>query len=498
VPIVLFLTSLRVPPEVDVDPGNGFLVLRSMQRGAAFNRLLLPDPADITRNVQEVLAWWTPGQYLVPGLFESLGFRIGTAICLTVLIATLGGLVGWMRVATRIGAPSRVTNQFLLALATVYFVPHGFRVYNGGEVLLFGCTPWAFLALLYALQCGPVLAFGLTLLVGAVLFFVKLSGLVVLAAVVVGLTTVEVASTKRLAPSVMAMWLASITLALLVWRFWLSRGASPLTSPPAPYYPNFNPIAFSIAAAGFSGVSALMMTASLASRPLPPALPSNAVPVFAMLAVLAAVWTGRRLLQTAHRRWTITLGMMILSYTTVLAGLYLAGSDVSFEERHLRFAGILFFLLFLLAASTRTSVARYSGPLVAGLFAVYGAFSYAKGIPRILRERITDASTGLSVRVASPAVLDYLRSRRLDDTTREGPVVVVPVQVAVNLPGFRVIPYHLLDKARWNGRVERIYVVPRDDTLTSARADTVLSAFPSYDRRSWGEVRFGKFVVFSQ
>ena len=496
--LVLFVTSLRIPPEVNVDSGNGFLVLRSMQRGAGFNTVLLPDSLDITRSVRQFLAWWSPGQYLLPGLFESLGLRIGPAICLTVLIGTACGLAGWARVATRIGAPSPVTNQFVLALATVHFVPHGFRVYTGGEVLLFGCAPWALLALLYALRCRPWVAFGLTLLVGALLFFVKLTGLVVLAAVVIGLTGVEIASTRRLTWSVVAMWLAAIAIALLVRHYWLARGATPLTAVAPADYPNFNPLAFSIAAAAFSGVSALMMVASLASRPLPPVLPNIAVPVFATIGVCVMVWIAWRLWQSPHRRWMITCGAIALSYTALIAGLYLAGSDVSFEERHLRFAGILVFLLFLLAASTRTSLARYSGPLVAGLFGLYGAVSYAKGVPRILREHVYDRSTGLTVRITSPAALDYLRERQLAEATDSSPVVVVPIQLAVNLPGVRVIPYHLLETTRWNGRVDKIYVIPREDTLTSARRDSLLSAFVSYDRRSWRELRFGKFVVFSQ
>jgi hypothetical protein len=161
---------------------------------------------------------------------------------------------------------------------------------------------------------------------------------------------------------------------------------------------------------------------------------------------------------------------------------------------------VLVFLLFLLAASTRNGVARYVGPIVAGLFGLYGAASYVTGVPRILREHIADPTSGLTVRATSPAALAYIRGREHLDASQEAapPTAVVPVQVVTNLPGFRIIPVHLVESTRWSGRVGKIYVVPRSDALSSARFNNLLSAFANYDRRSWQEIRFGEFVVFSQ
>jgi hypothetical protein len=477
-----------------------------MQRGSAFNVALMPDPLDITRDIGQFQTWWSPGQYLVPGIIESLGVRIGIAISLTILLGTLCSLIGWMRVATTIGAPEQVTNQFVLGLATVHFVQAGFRVYHGGEVLLAACAPWALLAVMYALRVRPLLAFGITVLAGGALFFAKLTGVVVLAAVIIGASVVEIASTRRLRPPVMAAWLAAIVLALLLQHYWLARGATPMTAASVGISPcagvvqtaRYNPFTFSLAAAAFSGVSGLTVVSSLASRPLPPVLPTSTLTPLAILAVCCAVWIWWCLRRSPYRKWMLTFGAVILTYAAILMTLYLRGSEISYEERHLRFAGVLVFLLFLIAAATRKGVTRYAGPIVAGLFGLYGAASYATGVPRILRERISDPTSGLTVRATSPAALAYIRERERVGGSQERPVAVVPVQVAANLRGFRIIPFHVVETTRWNGRVQKIYVVPRSDALSSDRANNLLSAFSAYDRRSWQEIRFGTFMVFSQ
>jgi hypothetical protein len=505
-PLAMFVTSLRVFPEVMSDSGCGFLVLRSMQRGAGFNVALMPDPSDITRDVGEFQTWWSPGQYLIPGFFESLGLKIGVAISVTILLGTVLGLAGWLRVASAIGAPRRVATQLVLALATVHFVQAGFRVYHGGEVLLFAAAPWALLAVLYALQARPLVAFGVTLVAGALLFFAKLTGLVVLAAVVSGASLVDIASHRRLRTSVMAIWIAAIVLGLLVQGFWLSRGATPVTAAAAALSPcagmvatqRYNPIPFSIAAAGFSGVSGLTMVASLASRPLPPVLPHVAVPVLALLAVGLMGWVWWCLRTSAYRHWMFVFGAIILSYTGIVATFYLIGSEIDYDERHLRFAGVLVFLLLLVAAATRTSVARHLGLVAASFFGLYGLASYATGVPRILHEGIGDPMSGVTVRVTSPAAVAYLREQQRSRATQAMPVAVVPVQVATNLRGFRILPFHAVETTRWSGRVDEIYVVPRNDALSSARVDSLLKAFAGYDRGSWRERRFGAFMVFSQ
>src|SRR5262245_26864162 len=73
VPLILFLCSLYIPPKIHADSGVGFLALRSMAEGGAFNSITAPDPVNIATDSVYFVSWWSPGQYLVPGSFIWLG-----------------------------------------------------------------------------------------------------------------------------------------------------------------------------------------------------------------------------------------------------------------------------------------------------------------------------------------------------------------------------------------------------------------------------------------
>ena len=60
----------------------------------------------------------------------------------------------------------------------------------------------------------------------------------------------------------------------------------------------------------------------------------------------------------------VLLLTIILLYAIAVAAMYLRGASISFEERHFRYAGILFFLLLL------TAVDQWRVPLAKGLACV--------------------------------------------------------------------------------------------------------------------------------
>jgi hypothetical protein len=93
VPIILFLVTLYIRPTMVADSGIGFLAFHGMLEGGAFNSFASPDPANIDNDIVTFLTWWSPGQYLVPGIFIWLGCNYGLALSLTSLIATLIGVM---------------------------------------------------------------------------------------------------------------------------------------------------------------------------------------------------------------------------------------------------------------------------------------------------------------------------------------------------------------------------------------------------------------------
>ncbi len=95
VPATFFIIAVFIRPQITFDSAYGFLALRSMLDGGPFNYVISPDPKNIADNIKTLLTWWSPGQYLVPGIFVLLGASYGLAISLSTLIASLLGVLGW-------------------------------------------------------------------------------------------------------------------------------------------------------------------------------------------------------------------------------------------------------------------------------------------------------------------------------------------------------------------------------------------------------------------
>src|SRR6185503_6839639 len=89
------VTDLAIRPSMYSDSGWGFYGWDAMRRGAAFNYGLVPDPADISRDLPVFMTTWSPGQHLLPGMLENLGFSLGVALAIVATVFSVLGLVGW-------------------------------------------------------------------------------------------------------------------------------------------------------------------------------------------------------------------------------------------------------------------------------------------------------------------------------------------------------------------------------------------------------------------
>jgi hypothetical protein len=79
---ILGLLVIITPSAIFPDASWGFHVLRSMQMGGGFNILTKPDQQNIALNSTEFISWWSPGQYLVPYLFQSIIWvKYGAGCC---------------------------------------------------------------------------------------------------------------------------------------------------------------------------------------------------------------------------------------------------------------------------------------------------------------------------------------------------------------------------------------------------------------------------------
>lgn len=139
------VVSFIVPPTIFSDPAWGFLVWKSMSAGAGFNQITIPDITDISKDITRFVAWWSPGQYLVPSLLTSLGLSLGHALAVTSLVFNILCITGFYLLFVRLGF-SRLTSALSCAIivTTALFIIQ-FSTYSGGTILLYGATPWIIL-----------------------------------------------------------------------------------------------------------------------------------------------------------------------------------------------------------------------------------------------------------------------------------------------------------------------------------------------------------------
>jgi hypothetical protein len=498
VPFVWFTVSLCIRPVINWDSGLGFLALRNMLEGGRFNYVAEPDPTNIADTIAAFQTWYSPGQYLAPGIFVWLGADYGVAISLTVLIATLVGVIGWAQVARSFGVSSFVLLLFVIGLVSFRYSTHVFQDYQGGEPLLFAVAPWSLYVLRWAADKPPRICFPVSLLVAAVLFFAKLSGLVVFAATVLAISLLNGLSRRRLTSSMVAIWGASATAALLFLAFWKSRGYVPADAG-LPLALTWQAIWFPLAGAAFSGFSGL----DLSSWLFQPNLFKLAVTSYVAgpIGLLLMIWAWVRLRNTPYRDMAVLLFVVIAFYAAFFAAMYIKQANIGYTERYFRYVGVLFLLMLLVAADRwRVSAAKGIAILLVGVFSFGGVASFAADARDLMRGHYYDPVSGTSQTIVPPAVLEYLRSATTEYKW-QGPIAVLPSPVAaVALPGFRFIVVHpdFLRGRTWAGKADRIFVIAQERMVEDGRADALLRSFFSYDINSWERVRMESTVVFYQ
>lgn len=509
VPIMLFVFSCFIRPAMVFDTAAGFAVFRSMLEGAPFNYGFSPDPSNIANDIETFLSWWSPGQYLVPGAFVWLGADYGLAISLTALIASVTGVLGWIWIARDYDVSYFVLYLFVAGLVMFHYATSPFRLYSGGEVLLFSALPWSLSALVSAAQSRPAVSFAISFMAAALLFFAKLSGLFAFAASVAAISLLDLWKRRQLTSSLLAMWAGSVVVALLIYVFWVARGPTPVSG--GEYTITWPTVLFPIGAAVFSGFSLHELLDWLLLHPSAPILTGigEASYLIGPLGLILLGWTWCQLRETRYRQMATLLLTIIIFYTAAFILMYIrSGTVIPFEERYFRFVGILSFLLLLVAIDQwRAPLAKVIAILVIGAFAMYGVTSYANGARELRQGHHYDPVSGTSMLLVSPDVLEYLRSEMAMHNWQHAIAVVPDPEAGNGLPRFRILfSFHLLDSApiddiarqTWAGRTDKIFVIIDSRMHDPNKVDAVLRTFVDYDFRKWDRKEIDGMLVASQ
>jgi hypothetical protein len=196
---------------------------------------------------------------------------------------------------------------------------------------------------------------------------------------------------------------------------------------------------------------------------------------------------------------TILLLTIILMYSIATSITLYFWGVISFEERHFRYAGILFFLLLL------TAVDQWRVPLAKGLvlavvivLGLYGLRNYATFAYAQMRAGYYDPMSGISQEM-SPAILEYMRSEVIRHNFERPIAAVLSPSAALSLPGFRIILIGWdRQPQKWAGRTEKIFVVLPEEMLSNNEAEAILQSFTDYDFDSWSRMKLGGMIIYTQ
>lgn len=506
--VVLYtLCAAIVGPSMYSDQGIGFLALRTMLQGGPFNEIVMPDPADISRNTGFFVAWWSPGQYMVPGLFRLLGFDIGQSITIVLFLSAAVGLYGLHLLYRRWGFPPLSSALTLFLLAGSRLFSHQFDIYGGGEVLLTAATPW-FVLLLYRLgDMTPARAVVLFLAIAG-MTFLKLSGLVFAVASVGSFVLIDLLSRRPgTLRRLVLTGLPFVAFAVLFQVFWLSRGETPTTVAANVFSPErlLTHAIPAVVACFTSILSAGDFAAALLKRPgyeiletLTPFYLAAAIPV----AVVA--WLAGRRLMLSHPDYARFAAILTAIFFLIMTAVHVRGGEVSVEDRHSRQIGLVLAIGVVHVVMQWPRPLRFAAAGLALVLMVYGGLSFVDK----LRRNMASAKSDLGFRhmVLSQQALDFIRAE-LDTPVKGSALVVIPsAEVALEFKNRRTleIPANFLPP-EWiprrfvlRGHVDHLGVLIQTKLVESGTAAQVLAAFRDYPADKWIRTPLGDNTYFSQ
>lgn len=513
--IVAALTaiSLTAPPFIGYDPAYGWLRWQSWLAGAPFDTVLEPDAADIARDTLARETWWSPGQYLVPGLLTLTGLRLGTAVVIIGALSNLAMLLGWLGVLRAFGLNGRVAVAAVAVMATLRWSTSVYGLYSGGEALLQAVTPWIVLAAVRLPRLSAPAAAGIAFIVVGAAFMAKLNGIIVAAAAFAAVGVTAWTRERRLTAGLIGGAAGALIALAAIYGLWYrGRAQTHVGGGGDPF--NMIRVLFAVTAPWTSALAWQDLLAWLLQRPGAELIASRRVLIglfMAPLAVVLAFVMVRYRAQdepeaepeAALRRFAFLFAGF---FTAAMLLLYALRAPVPLEERHYRPAGMLI-LLCLLVLALRPGVPRAVRTALAALLigmSLYGAASFAA---RAIRAKAAplDPLTWTIQKNADDGALAALRAA----FAREGRDAVfylaAPELTTALPPGARLfveapdlIATQTLAAKRYDGRATGSVYVLVGRALPDDKVWAILGSFAAYDPARWQKTEFGTAVLYRQ
>ena len=495
--------SLLVPPFIDWDSAFGFLAWRGTLLGAA-NSIISPDPANIAHDAVDFLTVWSPGQYLIPGAISLIGVPLGVAMTLTVALALLASLIGWVMVVRAFAPRTSLAILVVALIGSFHYSTHAFSTYHGGEILLQAAAPWLLLTAYRVPEMDAIPA--ALLAAGAVVFafLAKLTGLIVAAAALVAGSLVVLAFGRRITRGMIGGALGGVAALAILYVSFFSRGPTAVSE--TSWSVPFNRIAFASLDPWVAGMS---WSDPLGLIFLPTAngfytYLTCLVPPAVLVIGLVLFWRP----QTTDEK---KLRLFSLWFYAVMAAvfilLFIHGAAIGADERHFRSAGTLLFVCALMSASAARTPrwARGLFVVLCALMAVYGLGSFSYHELSTVKGQFLDRTSWTNQRIFDAAAVDFTREIYAREG-RDALFVLPSYQIAVTLPvDARIIVIDLNWETaskipgRYSGRVPgHVVVLMPNSTSETSKGRALLSAFRDYSSRAWERKTFTEMSVFFQ
>jgi hypothetical protein len=229
--VIISVYCFSKPLVLSIDSAYGFLAYKGTLFYHSFNTLQDISTEDIGKVNHIYMSWWSPGQWIFPGLLNYFfGTRLGVAsICVT-LVSLISGLFGYYRVFKFFRFSTVISLLSLLIIFSSSSLYYSFIIYQGGEILEFACFPWFLLYVIRIRQISVWNLLGITFLF-FLCFIAKTTLLVyctlVLAAKVFFLSKSSSNGGFRFSFKNLLLLFPAILLIILTSVFYLSRGPHP-------------------------------------------------------------------------------------------------------------------------------------------------------------------------------------------------------------------------------------------------------------------------------
>jgi hypothetical protein len=504
--LCLTSVSLICRPSVAADPDFGMLEWRTLMRGGPTDSIVQPDPENVAKDRAWAIAWWSPGQYLIPGALSRLNLSVGASMAVCAGLGFVLFAWGWTLVLRRCGLRQSAATWILVFLCATPHALSPFLTYNGGDQLLQAAVPWIVLGSLGVPESSMWIAAVMSCAGVLAAFFLKLSGSLVVGTMIGAVCIVDAASHRRIKPGVAGAAAGVLVAAGLVWAGWLRRGPTPGSAALASFH---HWKAF--AAVVFPWESGLGLTGSLSSGLSEPEFTARQrlLALLGALLVIAATLGSLRSRSTVieetgapSRHLTRVAVCWCLLYAGVIWVLYARGARISPAERHFRAQGTLV-LVCALAAVAEGRRRVVGAPLVllcAGL-SIVSVARYTTQSIRAMQEEIDPVSgtrTGFSAAALTFARQAYEQggTEALFIVSEPRATLALPTEARVwsNVSAATTGRYLISPlRGKVRGAVYMLMLESQEQQGLAAQFERLLT---DYSADGWGRRQFGGTVVF--